>query len=190
MLRGSLVSVQLPSKPDQALQGEAVLSGGRSLTLCLLPHVSQDTSAPPAQLSMTHTFTFPWQHKTPNIWNLDISDSHQPTTTLTNHMCVVEFPTCAKAPGPKNLRCVMCIVIVQARAESKRRRENISWKTLWWQQPPAGLGGGSNTWAVRKRGDRNYHTLSVSSLAVVTDISAPLGTRGRETFPLSWVWLR
>ena len=43
-------------------------------------------------------------------------------------MCVVEFPTCAKAPGPKNLRCVMCIVIVQARTESKRRRENISWK--------------------------------------------------------------
>ena len=38
-------------------------------------------------------------------------------------MCVVEFPTCAKAPGPKNLRCVMCIVIVQARAESKRRKK-------------------------------------------------------------------
>ena len=99
MLRGRSL-IPLPSKQYRALQEEAVLRGGRSLNLYLLPQLSKDTVI--TQLSMTHTHHMTVQ-ETHESYHLDISYSHKPQT------CVVEIPACAEAPGlPRT--CVSTLV--------------------------------------------------------------------------------
>ena len=136
MLRGRSL-IPLPSKQYRALQEEAVLRGGRSLNLYLLPQLPKDTVVITlTQLSMTHTHHMTAQ-ETHESYHLDISYSHKPQT------CVVEIPACAEAPGlPRT--CVS--TLVQGLSRSRKG------KTFPGKNDSRWLGSGDDdTWAGRKR---------------------------------------
>ena len=182
MLRGrSLIPLQLPSKQYRALQEEAVLRGGRSLNLYLLPQLSKDTVITHPTFHDTHTHHMTAQETHHESNHLDISYSHPTTDVRRRNSSLRRSPRFTK-----NL-CFSTLVQGLSRSRKGKTFPGKNWHDSRW------LGSGDEIPGLAER--ERKQTMRETTTHTFRFIPSSSGQRrsprnqgtGYSTFPLNWV---